>query len=527
MKNRSRWWAIAAAAVVLAGCGTAPKEVPAQQPSQPAQEAPAPQPPQPELKKLSLVLDGRKEREAELQAIAGYFRQIGIDAQVRVWEPATLVDEAKKGTRDAYAQDWGSATFSPFDLAVPKLKTQDRGNYSHYSNADVDRLFAEATSTLDERKMNDAYQKVQETLYDEAPWIFGYYRDEIEAASARVRNWQPSVDSRINLHKVSLEGADTLVVGLRSDRILSLDPANYRDRETETVIRNMFDGLVTRTHDGRVVPELAVSWETPNDTTFIFRLRQGVRFHNGDPMTADDVVFTFNRILAPDGVDGKPSPRQGLVAPLQKIEKVDEYTVRMTLANPGPAFLQLLVHTQIIPKRYYEQVGFAGFNEKPVGAGPFRFVSAKLDSEIVMERFDEYWGGPVAVRRAVFRNVPEPATRIAALRSGELHIIQAVPVDSVASLGSDSNLQVKSVQGTRLYMIELNNQRITDKRVRQALNYAVNWDEILKELYMGTAHRVSTALLPSGVGYHSTLKPYPYDPNKAKELLRAAGYATN
>lgn len=514
MRQRFQWFVGALAVLVAVSACTGKK-------------ADAPSGGEQSGKRLSIVLDGRQDREAELQAIAGYLKQIGVEAEVRIWDYNTLIDEAKAGTRAAYATDWGSSSFSPFDLGVPKLKTKDRGNYSHYSNAEVDKLFDEAIATLDEAKAKQAYHKVQEILFDEAPWIFGYYMDAIEAASSKVKNWEPAMDGRINLHKVELEGADTLVVGLRSDRILSLDPANYRDRETETVIRNMFDGIVTRTPDGRVVPEIATSWETPDDLTYIFKIREGIKFHNGDPLTADDVVFSFNRVIGPDGVDGQQSPRAGLMAPLEKVEKLDEYTVKMTLANPAPTFLQSIVHNQIIPQKYYEQVGFAGFNEKPIGAGPFKLVSAKLDGDIVLERFDDYWDGPVPLRRVVFRNMPAAATRIASLKSGEIHIIQAVPADSVANLESDSNVKVMRVQGTRLYMIELNNQTIADKRVRQALNYAVNWDEILKELYQGYAHRVSTGMLPSGAGYNEALKPYPYDPEKAKQLLREAGYATN
>lgn len=511
MKHAMVWGA--AATLLITGCGKPAAQAGGSQGAGPA-------------KVFGITLDGAKNREAELQAVAGYLKQIGIDAQVRTWEYNTLVEEAKASSRLAYATDWGSSTFSPFDLAIPKLKSKDRGNFSHYSNPELDTLFALASSTLDEVKAKDAYFKAQDLLKQDAPWIFGYYMDTIEAASSKVKNWRPSTDGRINLHKVSLEGGDTLVVGLRSDKLLSLDPANYRDRETETVIRNMFDGLVTRTPDGQVAPELATAWSTPDDKTFVFKLRDGVRFHNGDPLTADDVVFTFSRILAPDGMDGKPSPRQGLLGPLQKVEKVDPLTVKMSLSSPSPVFLQLLVHTQIIPETYYKQVGFAGFGQKPVGAGPFKFAGGTLNSQITLERFDGYWGSKAPLAKAVFRMMPEPGTRIAALKAGEVQIIQEVPVDSEADLKKDAHLQVQVAQGTRLYEIELNCEKLTDPKVRQALNYAVNWDEIVRELYKGHARRVSTALLPSGIGYNKALEAYPYDPAKAKALLKEAGYAT-
>lgn len=529
MSKWLKWIAVGMiASMVFAGCssGTKTTNQPETKPADAKTEAPkAAETPAP-TKVFSITLDGAKAREPELQAIAGYLKQVGIEAQVRVWEYSVLVEEAKKGNREAYATDWGSATFSPFDLAIPKLKTKDRGNFSHYSNPEVDKLFDTAATTLDEAKAKEAYFRAQELLYKDAPWIFGYYRDTIEANTANVKNWKPATDGRLNMHRVSVDGSDTITIGLRSDRILSLDPANYRDRETETVIRNMFDGLVTRTPDGQVKPEIAETWTTPDDKTWVFKIRKGVKFHDGSDLTVDDVLFTFNRILAKDGVDGKQSPRVGLLGPLTKVEKVDDSTVKMTLSAPSPVFLQLLVHTQIIPKAYYEKVGFAGFNAKPIGAGPFKFVSGNLSSEIVLERFDGYWGGAAPLKKVVFRMMPEPLTRIAALKAGEVQIIQEVPPDNAAALKSDSKVQVQVAEGTRLYQIEFNVKKVTDPKVRQAINHAINWDEIMKELYKGYGRRVSTAMLPSGFGYNTNLKPYPFDQNKARQLLKEAGYAT-
>jgi peptide/nickel transport system substrate-binding protein len=288
----------------------------------------------------------------------------------------------------------------------------------------------------------------------------------------------------------------------------------------------MFDGLVTRDPDGVVQPQLASSWTMPDDRSYVFQLRQGVSFHNGDPLTADDVVFTFQRILAKDGVGGRQSPRVGLLGSLAKVEKQGDYTVKMTLGFPTRAFLQLLVHTQIIPRKYYERVGFDGFGTAPVGAGPFQFSSAELSREVVLETFDGYWNGPPSVGQAIFRPMPDPAVRLAALKAGEVHIVNEVPPDAVAGLEGDPNIQVKVARGTRLYQIELNNEKIRDVRVREALNYAVNWEEILAQLYRGYAHRVSTVFLPSGSGHNPDLMPYPYDPEKARALLGQAGYSS-
>ena len=489
----------------------------------------------PELQELKLTLDGTKDRQAELEAMASYLRAIGVTAEVRIWEKAALTEEIKKGSRQLYSQDWGSSTFDPYDLAVPKLKTSDRGNFSFYSNPEVDRLLTEGSSGAQAPVRQKAYEQAQELLYRDAPWIFGYYMDVTEAQTADVVGFSPAMDSRINLHDVSRTGADSLVVGLRTDRLQSLDPGNHRDRETETVIRNIYDGLVTRTHDGRVVPELAESWSQPDPSTYIFKLRQGVKFHDGSTMTADDVLFSLQRNYLATGLDGAQSPRAGLMGPIKSVEKMGEHEVKVTLEKPFPVWLQLIVHTQILSKAHTEKMGTSQkLSENPIGTGPFKFVRGRVDSEIVLERFEDYYGGAADVgpvgkaplKQATFRMIPEPATRVAALKTGEVHIIQEVPVDQIQALAGDAKVKVQSAQGTRMYMVEINTKLISDVRVRQALNHAINWDEIVKEIYGGRAHRVGTALLPSGFGYNQNIKPYAYDPEKAKALLKEAGYRT-
>jgi peptide/nickel transport system substrate-binding protein len=483
---------------------------------------------------LAFVLDTEAFRKVEAEAIAQDLRAIGANVEVRVWERTALIDRYRAGERQAYLTDWGSAFFDPFDLAVPKLKTKDRGNYSFYSNPEVDRLLEVGSTGTDPARRRDAYFRVQEILFNEAPWIFGYFREEAQAASVLVENWEPAMDSRINLHDVRLTRGSVIVVAMNTNSVITLDPAMHRDRKTETVIRNIFDGLVTRTTRDRVVPELATAWTQPSPTVYEFTLRRGATFHNGDPVTADDVLFTFDRILKEGAVGGQSSPRKGLLGPLMKVEKVGDDRIRFTLAQPFPPFLQALVHFQIVPMRYIRQVGDRAFAERPIGAGPFRFVAGALDSQIVLQRYDRYYGGspalpPVGVAPAagaVFRMMPEPATRVAALKAGEVHIVEDLPIDLLADLERDPKVYVKTTQGTRVYAVELNNARppFNNVRVRQAMNYAVNWEAILKNVYRGYARRLATVFLPSGFGYNPDLKPYPFDQNKARQLLREAGF---
>ncbi len=488
-------------------------------------------------KRLAFTLDAPPYRQLEAQAIAQQLKKVGIRAEVRIWEKVVLRQQVKAGDRTAYLTDWGSAYFDPFDLAQPKLTTGGRGNFSFYSNPEVDRWLKMGSTTADPSKRKEAYKKVQQLVFRDAPWVFGYYLQNIEAASADIQNWAPAMDNRENLHDVTIKGGSTIVVAMNTNAFVTLDPAMHRNRDTETVIRNLFDGLVTRTRGSEVVPEIAEKWEQPDPTTYIFTLRRGITFHNGDPLTADDVVFTFQRILNEGAIAGQSSPRKGLLGPLEKVEKLSEFQVKFTLATPFPPFLQALVHFQIVPKKYIEKVGDKAFAEKPIGAGPFRFVRGKLDSEVVMERYDGYYGGspdlppvgPAKVKRVVFRAMPEPSTRVAALLAGEVHIIQAVPADLVDRLKGNPNIQVKTVEGTRSYQIELNtkNPPFDDARLRRALNMAIDWDTILKTIYRGYGKRLATCFLPSGFGFDPQLKPYPYDPDKAKALLQEAGYETD
>ena len=334
----------------------------------------------------------------------------------------------------------------------------------------------------------------------------------------------------------------TIVVGLSrapiSEKGGALDPGDHRDRHSETVIRNMFDGLVTRDTRSGVHLELAEEMHWLDEQTLEIRLRQGVPFHDGVEMTADDVVFTFERIIQENAIEypePHSSPRKVLIASLESIEKVDDYTVVIHSSGPWPPALQMLVHQQIISKHYLEEVGTQGFIEHPLGTGPFRFVSADSDlKEIVLERFDDYYGGapdlppvePACVDRIVFRVIPDALTRVAALRVGEVDIIQAVPLDLVDTLAENPDIQVRTAPGTQPKWMEMNVNRppFDNVRVRQALNYAVDKQRLIEEVYGGRAVALPGPLSPFNNFINQDLEPYPYDPEKALDLLAEAGW---
>jgi len=318
---------------------------------------------------------------------------------------------------------------------------------------------------------------------------------------------------------------DTIVVGLYQD-VLSLDPANHRSRTAETVIRNIFDGLVTRGPDMEIVPEIAESWKWLDDVTCEFKIRKGITFHNGEALTAEDVEFTFNRIIKEGGMDGETSPRKGLLGPLESVEMVDDYTVVFKLSEPWTVLLKMLPHQQIVPKDYLKEVGSEEFRKNPIGAGPFKFVEGKLNERIVLERFEEYYGGspdlpPVGVaplKTVIFEILPESSTRVAALLGGECDIIENVPTADVPRIEKNPNCVIKYSKGTRAYYLEMNltTPPLDNIKVRKAINYAFNRELLIEMLYNGEGGVFAGPLFPYEEMFDTSLTPYEYNPGLAK-----------
>jgi len=317
----------------------------------------------------------------------------------------------------------------------------------------------------------------------------------------------------------------TVIVAIRGS-VLSIDPANHRDRTTESVLRNLYDPLVILAPDGTIIPKIAESWENPSPTEWIFHIRKGIKFHDGSDLTAKDVKFTFDRILNENAMAGETSPRKGLMGPVESVDMLDDYTVRFNLSEPWPIMLRMLPHQQILPKDYIERVGDPAWREKPIGSGPYKFVSAKLDERIVLERFDDYFEGAPKIKNLVFDVIPEASSRIAALQAGEVHRITGVSPDLVPLLEKDPNIVVKTSEGTRVTMIEMNVTKppFDDVRVRRAMNHAINMDLIVNTILGGYATRTNGPMLDSFFAANKDLKPYEYNPEKAKQLLAEAGY---
>lgn len=317
----------------------------------------------------------------------------------------------------------------------------------------------------------------------------------------------------------------SVVMGIMNP-VETLDPANHRDRVTESVLRNLYDGLVTRDAMGEIQPMIAESWENPNPTEWLFKIREDVKFHDGSDLTVDDVVFTFNRIIKEKAMGGESSPRNGLLGPLSKVEKADDSTVKFTFDSPWPIFLKMLPHQQIVPQKYIEEVGDDEFRKNPVGAGPFKLVEAKLDERIVLERFENYYGNVPKVKNLVFDVIPETSSRVSALQAGEVQRIHGVTSSLADELKNNPDITVKSVDGTRVNMVEMNTTKapFDDVNVRRAMNHAIDMEKVISSIYGEYATRLAGPMLSNSFALNTDLKPYEFDPEKAKKLLKEAGY---
>ena len=309
--------------------------------------------------------------------------------------------------------------------------------------------------------------------------------------------------------------ANEIVVGIAQDLDESLDPHLAVAAGTKEVMFNVFEGLVKPTPDGDLVPAVADHYEISEDqTTYTFTLREGVQFHNGDPVEMRDVTYSIERCA--DDSEGTP-----LIPALSAISSIqaDDTTLTITLDQPDSEFLSYLT-LAILPEDYTDQA------TAPVGTGPFKFVSRTAQDSIVLERFDGYWGTPAQLDKVTFRIIENADSLVMSLQSGAIDMFAHLTSTQAAQLGDD--FQVLEGTMNLVQALYLNNAvaPFDDVRVRQALCYAIDRDAILELTADGHGTKLGSSMYPAFTKYFddSLTDYYTYDPEKAKELLTEAGY---
>lgn len=315
----------------------------------------------------------------------------------------------------------------------------------------------------------------------------------------------------------------TLIIAELSDAT-QLDPHKGTDIPSANVYHGkIYEGLVTQDENMDIQPALATEWTRIDDLTWEFKLRENVTFHDGTPFTADAVKKTFERILNPETA----SPRIKLFEMITQINIIDDYTIQFVTEYPFSPLLANFAHYSggIINPKAIDEFGDT-LGQNPSGTGPFKFESWISGQEIVLSKNDNYWGQKPKVDQVVFKVVPEDATRIAMVETGQAHIAEPVQVNDVARIEASSNMVLNrsDALGIDYVGFNLKKEPFNDVRVRQAINYAVDTDIILSGVYNNVGTKATAPMGPGVWGHNPNLEGYSYDINKAKELLKEAGY---
>ncbi|MFO7545949.1 MAG: glutathione ABC transporter substrate-binding protein [Trueperaceae bacterium] len=316
--------------------------------------------------------------------------------------------------------------------------------------------------------------------------------------------------------------AQTLTIALPVEPA-SIDAHIPTDSPSAMVTSHIFDTLYRwDSVSGQIVPHLATSATMSDDgMSWTLVLRDDVVFHNGLPFNAEVVKGSMERLFDP----ATAAPFAWILGITESIDVVDEYTVRFNLSSPFAPFLSHLTHSgvAIVHPDVVAELGERHY-EEPVGTGPFRVVNWDRGNRVVLERFDGYWGEAPGIEQLIFRTVPEDTTRVAMLESGEVDVAR-VPAQDVARVDANPNVTVSNVSGVRTIFIYFNHTKepFTDVRVRQAMNHAINMDEIADFVHGGTARPSDAAIAPGIFGY-APVGRYAHDPERARELLAEAGY---
>jgi ABC-type transport system substrate-binding protein len=314
-------------------------------------------------------------------------------------------------------------------------------------------------------------------------------------------------------------GTLTFAAGADPD---SLDPQNTQSNPGEQVNRMMYENLVRFNTKMQIEPALAESWtQSADGLVWTFKLRQGVRFHDGTPFDAKAVKYFVDRVLS----DEKPFKASLYTPFVQGAQVVDDHTVRVTLKQPFAAFLFRLAHSAggIVSPAAHQKWG-KDLTLHPVGTGPFKFVEWVKSDRVVLERNDAYWGGRPLLDRVVVKTVREDSARVLMLEAGDADLILNIPPEDIPRLRKDPRFAIDSIATARALYVVINVKKkpFDDVRVRQALNLAVNREAIVKSLFQGNAEAISGIVAPLQNGY-AKLPGYAFDPKKAKELLAQAG----
>ena len=326
---------------------------------------------------------------------------------------------------------------------------------------------------------------------------------------------------------------DTLVFGRGSDSV-GLDPAFENDGESFKVCDNIYENLVTYQQESTAVrPQLARSWTTdPAGLVWTFHLRTDVRFHDGTPFNAEAMLFSLGRQFFRDHPQYRTGAYKywkdmGMDDIVDRMEAADDSTFVIGLKVPNATFLSTLAMNfcaAVSPKAVRHHG--SDYFKNPVGTGPFRFVEWRKDERLVLARNDDYWGDKPKLRRLIFKPISDASVRFLELKTGTIHGMDNLSPDFLGEIGDDPDLELLTQPGMNVGYLAMNMDKppFDNHLVRLAVNHAIDKKSLVDNFYEGLAQAAKNPLPPTMWGYNDAIAPYPHDPQKARELLRQAGY---
>ncbi|WP_171230914.1 ABC transporter substrate-binding protein [Ruegeria sp. HKCCA6707] len=299
----------------------------------------------------------------------------------------------------------------------------------------------------------------------------------------------------------------------------SLDPHLQWNPDSYYVYRNVFDNVVTRNNAGEIVPQLATEWEQVSDTELVLTIRDDVTFHDGEPLEPSDVVYSVLRITNPDFA----SPQLGQFNQIIGAAVVDGNKVKLTTDGPYPALMAQLVKLSVVPEHVVEAVGNEAFNATPLGSGPYTFEEWDRGVSVTLARNDAYWGEAGPFDKAIFRAVPDAATRVADLQAGTADLVVSIDADAGAQLASNPNVKVLSAPTERVGYVGLNLDKppFNNLEMRKAASLAIDRLGITEGLLQAGEVPMAQMASPAHFGYNPDLPLFEYDPDMAREIVAA------
>lgn len=293
----------------------------------------------------------------------------------------------------------------------------------------------------------------------------------------------------------------------------TLDGQVVNDRAARVMTGNLYEALLFRDREAKLSPGLATSWRNVDESTWEFTLREGVMFHDGSPFNAESAAYSVNRMIA----DDFETQRGSYIRNIAGAEIVDDYTINVSTDGPNAILLLQMAQVPMVPNGAGDEI-----NDNPVGTGPYRFVEWARGQSITAERNPDYWGEGGSIQRFSVRVIPDAQTALAALQSGEVHLVLDILPEQIRLVP-----QYKSVPATEYSYIAFNTykEELADSRVRVAMNLAIDKEKLASTIYEGFGRpNQAQHLSPGSLGFNPNIEPFPYDPELAKELLAAAGY---